>query len=143
MTMNNRSITYILEIPQEKLNEATRALQGIAGHFQPGDNIVLIENIEKEPTSLIFHGNDLWEIITNINETLAEEEIKPFLQDPRDNWTPGETQDVLQLARDNFSWPDGTSGPPNWKGTQEDWDAAVTQNPRLFPEGSNRKRKGQ
>ncbi len=115
----------LVNIPTDQLGEVQEFLESRNIHFNPRESILVIN--QGHPERAVFHGNQLEEIITEINGYLeADRNIELTIPAGRD-WTMEQRRMILKLAINEFGcdqnlrirYDSFDSDPSQWKQTTE------------------------
>lgn len=117
--MPENQMTYMLELPADKIAELTKAMHEAGIPFDPRDNLVEIGHLPDD--AIYLSGAAAHNLVTDINEFINLNGWTPELPEYSTDWSPEQTWALLQFASEHMAW-DGNSIEallPN--DTQDEW----------------------
>ena len=128
--MSNGHLEYLVRVDPERVEPLQKAMRQAGIEFSKMGDLVHIENIPKEPASLVFHWE--WdETVNRLNEALEDALMEPLVRRNHE-WTPLDARTLREIAARNFDWFDGTNSPPALAASEAEWAETVRQHPGLF-----------
>ena len=128
--MSNGHLEYLVRVDPERVESLQEAMRQAGIEFSKMGDLVHIENIPKEPASLVFHWG--WdETVDQLNEALEDALMEPLVRKNHE-WTPLDARTLMEIAARNFDWFDGTNSPPALAASEAEWAETVRQDPGLF-----------
>ena len=100
-----RQIKIITRVPEDRLEEFMAAARTITGTDMSAEtNMIAMADLDPDRASMIvFHGNELEDIVQSVNQHLAGLGQPQRLPEPPADLTPAQMQTVLDFAT-SLAW---------------------------------------
>ena len=128
--MSERHLEYLMRVDPDRVKVMEDAMETALIPFDSLNSMVHIENIEKEPASLVFHW-DGRETVERLNEALEEAGVRPRFRTDVE-WEPTGARRVMEIGAEHFDWIDGTASRPTLTASPEEWARTAEGSPGLF-----------
>ena len=135
--MNNRagdSIEYLVNLPQDRLEEVEKTLRSQGIYFDRRRHIVAINDAFRDHTSMAV-GSQVPGMIREINRFLEREGLRPLVPDDPQEWEPRRWYRFMQFALVQFNWNGSEVDAAWWKDEGLTWNQVVLENRDLFRKG--------
>lgn len=102
--MGEPPVSYLVHVPQEKLEEFADAVRSTGVNFHPVESQVHIDFDSDLNTPNMKSGQDLAGHVRHINRFLEQREWSPLMTQPGESTDPATAAEILKMVNLWFEW---------------------------------------